>query len=267
MTVIMPRGRQENTVGIDAIKRAASAVELFSEPLVVPDAGPREPETYWQIVITGALDARQFGPNWFRIIGLIDENEAEVGLKSMTAVTVPNAPGVQAPANLMQFDVGAFAGAVVHDRWAIQTVKEENRQRIVDIAATVFTRLNEVYVSAFGINRNWVQKLSKLTARNFLGTKLSNAGLAFPKGDASGQISYECKIGESRTTIQLAPAGPDDKWLGVFYNRHHPINYPDKFTYVDVGTQIREAADVDWKTAEQYGSDLAAQIKLTEGGQ
>jgi len=249
----------------ERLKEAASSVGLPSSELVIPPAPKKSPIDNWQIVVAGHIDPRQIFPTWLQLIGCIDENECSIGKASLQMAAFPKPSlGFSGPAlaGFVQFDVGPFAVTVVPDKWIIQTVTEKYCSRLVDVTAAVFTKLNEIYVSAFGINKNWTVVLKSIAAGKFLADKLAASGLPWPVGNAEGQVIYKATTGDLETNISIGPSELDKDWLNISYNRHHAI--VGHAGYYDVGKMIREQAENDWSSAVQYGAELTASIPRVE---
>ena len=249
------------------LREAASGVDL-KMPQVPVVAHPKEVDL-WQIVVTGTIDPRQFGPLWFQLIGCINEQEFLAAQRSLVVVGIPpqgQSPlpmGAIPPINLCQFDVGPFAVIVTADRWTIQTASEDQRGRILDVTVVVFRKLNEIYVNAFGVNRLFGVSTSTSTAKEFLASKVAAADFGLPEGNAESQISYTQHRPDFDTMIQLTASPLDPRRVNILYNRHHPIKTPAQ-GYFDVGEMLIDVAESDWNSALEYRTRLGESIARAE---
>ena len=255
----MAKNRPKSSPLMDRLRAAAEKVQFAAPPKIEITA--RDQDEHWQIVVTGTIDTRQHSPNWYRLIECISEAELEEAKKTLTVVQVPipaPATGVGRQPNVCQFDTGQFAIIVVPDRWIIQTIHEHQRARIAEVASIVFRRLNEIYVSAFGVNRLRAVRTHPLLSKQFLADRLARTGLAFPAGKGSGQVTYTLN-GDVDTNITVFPSPVEEHRLTVTYNRHHQI-IPQE-GYYDVGEMITKSAEPDWASAADYASQLTEEIQ------
>ena len=253
--------KPDKASALELLRAATAPVELPSSASVVPPSPPQD-QDLWQIVVVGTIDPRQHHPSWYRLIDCISESELDTAKQTATIVIMPPQTGPRF--DVVQFDVGPFAVIAMQDRWTIQTVTKGNRERIVRVASAVFTKLNEIYVSAFGINRKFALPLRSATARQFIATRLTATDLALPSGDAEGELNYKVHGEGTDTTIRILPSPSSERWLEVFFNRHHPILLGKVLGYFDVGKAITDNAERDWAQASQYSESLENSIKRTE---
>lgn len=254
----MAKNRPKSTPLMDRLRAAAEKVQFAPAKIEIT---ARDAAEHWQIVVTGTIDTRQHSPQWYRLIECISESELEEAKKTLTVVQVPLPPtgtGVAQQPNVCQFDIGQFAIIVVPDRWIIQTIHEGQRGRIAEVASTVFRKLNEIYVSAFGVNRLKALRTHPLPSKQFLMDRLVRTGLAFPAGKGGGQVTYTLN-GEVDTNITVAPSPIEEHRLTVMYNRHHQIVIQEG--YYDVGEMITKSAEPDWVSASDYASRLTEEIQ------
>ena len=140
---------------------------------------------------------------------------------------------------------------------------EQNRQRIVEVAAIVFTKLNEIFVSAYGVNRFFDVTTTRASAKQLLARKLISAGLALPEGNAEAAINFVHHDAGFDTSIQIQ--SPEDKRLSVLHNRHHQSPFASTVAgYFDLGKELRDHAELDWTAADEYRAKLSETIKRAE---
>jgi hypothetical protein len=266
MTDDMPKGKRNTGIEFDPVRLAASMVKVPGSELLIPAAAAPQPIELWQLVVTGNIDARQHHPLWYHIIECINKDELEYAKQTLVAVGLPTVVGqaTMSQTSMCQFDAGPFSVITVADKWTIQTAKRENCGRMINVASVVFKKLNELYVSAYGVNKLFDLKLSSTTSGQFLSDRISSAGLAIKKGKGSGQITHTQNLNGSDVLIQLSQSPTGDRWLHVLHNRHHPLVY-DEAKYIDLGELLNQNAESDWSSASQYGSELAEQLAHAEG--
>lgn len=254
----------------DRIADAMSNVGLPSLQQMIPPAAPPEPVDIWQIVVVGTIDARQHHPQWYRMIGCIDDGELKAALSTLAMGVIPTSPGMPVQVSVCQFAVRSIILIVQPDRWVIQTFDKDQCNRIIEVASLVFRTLNEIGIVAYGINKLWGLKLGRLSARRFLTDKLAAADLALPTGDTEATITYAQHSPDfSDTVIQLSPLAGNEQWLTIAYNRNHSVAEKNKKAgvtgYFDLGKMILDDAQSDWQVASDYGSALAQCVKRSEG--
>ncbi len=239
----------------EKLKEAAAAtiVPTIQPPLAmtVQQSSPN----LWQIVLAGTIDPRQHHPLWYQLIGAITPEEAKDAQTKSPSMSGPN---------LSLFDVGAFAVISTPDQWAIQTVTEANRSRMIDVAARVLIKLNEITVRAFGINRQAAIPVQNLTAQGLLTSAVSLTHWPLPSGQPVGAaIVYSTHSDLYDTHIQISPA--DNSLLAMTFNRSYPIRPPSPPTnlvqYVDVAKLIRENAEPAWNDAAKYVVQLSNYLR------
>src|SRR5580692_2634049 len=120
----------------DRVASAIASIELPKAHSVIP--AEHEPDL-WQIVVIGTIDPRQHQPGWYRLIGCLSDEEQKVANRSLLVVGFPTQLGLASQAGTCQFDAGPFSVTVTPDRWVIQTLKENEREKITEVAIRVFT--------------------------------------------------------------------------------------------------------------------------------
>src|SRR6185437_16002494 len=116
----------------ERLKAATDAVD-FPRPDSLFPIQELSPDV-WQVVVTGTIDPRQHVPEWYHLIGCLSDEELVLAKKSAVIVSIPPQM-VPMQANTCQFDAGPFEIIAVQDKWTIQTVTENNRSRMLDIAS------------------------------------------------------------------------------------------------------------------------------------
>lgn len=248
----------------DRLKEAASSVSLPGAAIVIPPAPVAEPTSVWQIVVAGTIDPRQHAVEWYQTIGCLSSAEEFARAKqSLVAVIVPENAAAGPQPTVVQFDTGVFAIVANFDRWIIQTSSEDNCKRMLDVASQVFKKLYELPIRAYGINKTFALRLHKLSATQFLADQLASTDLGLPSGKASAQLTHTRRGDESDTMIQLSQSPLGEKWLSVLYNEHHPIR-PLQGGYFDLGPLLVAHAEADWKSADNYRTELSECIARAE---
>src|SRR6266516_4152417 len=81
----------------------------------------------YSIVVAGSMNPRIHHPSWYRLVGIISESEAEVALNDEETFCVP--PGAH-----FKLPSGCEIGCQL-DRWSIQTDREDQTEKILEITA------------------------------------------------------------------------------------------------------------------------------------
>jgi hypothetical protein len=237
-------------------RQATGALKAAADAVPLPSANVPQEQTFWQIVVVGHIDARQHLPQWYRLIDCISDIEMNAAVQSAAVLVMPPTPGLPTQASV-QFDAGPFLISCIPDKWAIRTVSEAHCVRMIDVASKVFAKLNEIAVTAYGVNR--VFSLSTPgSAKQFLADRVMQANLALTKGDSECNLMYVTHYEESDTLIAVGPSALDVNALQVTYNRNHRITTSSG--YFNLGGLLKRDADPDWQAAAEYSSALARAI-------
>jgi len=219
------------------------------------DAIPAVEPKFYSIVIIGAMNPRLHYPLWYKLIGLLTEEESDASRESKDFSITQLAA---------QFSFDDCRIVCLMDRWEINTTKEENRGRILQIACGVFEKLNETPLTAFGFN-TWADlntdcpKIGPVLAKIAEDTGLGFSG----DGEKNCQFAYTKSQGFQTVQIVVRPSAILESMIWVAYNSTFAIE-PQK-GYFDLTPRLQEHFDPHWKNAVAFAAGVVKRVSEFSG--
>lgn len=172
----------------------------------------------FSVVVLGAMNPRIHHPFWYELIKVISEDERKASL-ALPVIVTPAAA---------QFSWMGFTIICTADRWEMRSREEKDLQRVVETAATIFDRLNDTPVTAFGINCDHVIQKPDVDFAGALAAAIGSARLGMPGESAcDGQLLTRRKVTkkDTRLTLSLGVSTTVDSpsQLRIANNFHHEI--------------------------------------------
>jgi hypothetical protein len=170
------------------------------------------PTSLYNIVVLGTMNPRLHHPLWYRMQGCITEEEE----KAAADITIVKP--------LAQFSAGRMTIICTDDRWEIRTHNEKLRERLLDIASIVFTKLYETQIVAIGFNTladliAGVPSVPRVLGR--LGGELS---LGFePADNLACEFGFRKRESLKMTVAAVLASSIHDTMVHVRYNSHHDM--------------------------------------------
>jgi hypothetical protein len=216
---------------------------------------PGEPRLY-SIVVLGAMNPRLHYPLWYSLIGALTEDEANSGRESKDFSVTPYGT---------QFAFADYRIICLMDRWEISTALVEHRERILKIACTVFEKLNETPISAFGFNTFADLGTSAAKVNDVLALLASRTGLGFSNdGERSCQYFFINTKSFQTTNITIRPSAIRENMVWVAYNSHFVIE--SQKGYYDLSKELIRYFDPHWKEATAFSDGVIRRISEIAGG-
>jgi hypothetical protein len=205
----------------------------------------------WSIVVAGNIDPRQHHPLWYQQIGCLSEEECKAAMAKPLAITPPFAT----------FDTGTLLVVAQEDRWHIQTSDPNSRARLIEITDTVFKKLWEAPVIAFGINCRLFSKTRAMNVTPILTKKLLGAGLGLPlDASADTKIVWSAPTTDYTSTASIGTMPIAQDHVLITYDRHHPIPRSPELKYFDLGEFVAKFAMRAWDDARAFLSGVVDEI-------
>jgi hypothetical protein len=225
---------------------------VFSDDAAfMPSEPPKGHGDFFSIVVIGAMNPPIHHPLWYRHINAISEEEEKAAAEWHALVVISQF------AQLRIHDINIVCQS---DRWEINTRTESQRQRMLDIACAVFTRLDETPVSRFGLNT----KVDRTTAVADVNGKLAGmlAGLGFGFDAARAKkcmIRYSVAEGDHSANIDITSSLSHQGAIAVAYNTEYEPKVSVGINF-DLSAMFRARFDVDHRAALDAIERVVARI-------
>ena len=171
---------------------------------------------FYSIVVTGAMNPSIHHPSWYRLVELIDEDEADEAYQNKNTFAMPP---------LSQLETGGFKIVCQEGRWEVQTQRAEKIERLWNLAATVFDDLlKHTPVSAYGFNFNYRRSTKCNEVARILADELANTALGLMADNAiGGELIFRRKCDDGHTTMTVIRPAKHASSVSVNNNYHYPL--------------------------------------------
>lgn len=187
--------------------------------------------SFFSVVVVGAMNPRVHSPAWYKLVGLVSEDEYEKAIQSVT-FAVPQFARVELPRIEIQCQEG---------RWEASTHHAEDSDRLAELAESVFdTHLKHTPIQSFGYNFHFTFETPSESGPTIL-EALRGSNLSKDWDDAiTGQFSVVRRRADfvQRTEVQA----PSKKAVTIATNYHHQLQKPEadkKPAFIDMGPEIK----------------------------
>jgi hypothetical protein len=211
------------------------------------------PSDLYLVIVSGSMNPSIHHLVWYRMIGAIDESELQAALRTPFNTTTPV---------VSQFQVGTPALTVncQAGQWSIQSSDASLWNRMVDIAALVFAKLNETPVSGYGLMAQRHIATAVADVKSVIAKSLSELDLGLPSGKivasniVSTVIEGDCKVG-----VSIQPSVLNER--AVFGLYHRQYDAPKlQGEYFDLGSLLHGRFAPFLSGADKFFSDLVAAV-------
>ena len=154
-------------------------------------------QDFFSIVVLGAMNPRIHHPTWYRLVGLISEQEEQQALESGLLVTPPVA----------QFQCPGFVVLCQEERWEVQTNRSELFVRLRDLTSRVFDELlNHTPLNRYGFNFDYVRSTEAPDVAKLLAQAIVSLPLGLRAGNAAaGEIVLRRYEDDHTIAVTLRP--------------------------------------------------------------
>src|ERR1035438_6023217 len=108
----------------------------------MPD--PAIPRNAYSVLVAGLMNPSIHHPQWYRLIGAIDDDELDSSLKSGTSGTTPIA-------SRLEFGSPSLTVMCQPNLWMIQSTDDSSWTRMLRVASLVFAKANNPTMTAYGL--------------------------------------------------------------------------------------------------------------------
>jgi hypothetical protein len=211
---------------------------------------PAQPSEMYVIVVAGMQDPRQHHPLWYKLIGVLSEDESRVAVSSTVATP-----------ELTMFDAGVFSVMCDRNRWQIATQDQTLCERIKNVTSTVFDdKLFQIYVYAIGINcllnpeSGSVKQFGAVLAR-----VVNSKGFIPPiEGEQNCRLTFVSDAQQRRTHVEIGESPIAPSRLFVSHNVHREV--PKQDGYYTLSGQLQHC-ESDWRHGRQFASETVRRLE------
>ena len=129
----------------------------------------------YSVLVAGSMNPMLHHPQWYRTLGVIDDEELAAALRDGLTGTTPFG-------SRFQFGTLPLIVTCLPVQWSIQSSSSESWERMIRIAAAVFAPTNNPSIRAYGLVSN--RHIDADTdVKSSLAAKISGLRLGFPRGE------------------------------------------------------------------------------------
>jgi hypothetical protein len=218
----------------------------------MPEAVAPPRDSYF-VVVSGAMNPAIHNPQWYRVIGAIDETELQASLKILSNSTTSFSSQVQ-------FGSPPLNVACQPEQWWIQSSDAGSWPRMLVVASLVFARLKETPLISFGLLAQRHIETDTSDIKSLLAASLIELNLGLPSGKSTGSniiLSVVEQDYEATTSIQ--PSNFSERSVFVLYQRQHEVPKAPS-GYVDLGVLLKARFDQYLSGSAQVFTDIVAAV-------
>lgn len=201
------------------------------------------------------MNPRIHHPSWYRLVGLFDEEEADIATKTTGTLITPPLSQVQTPRLMI---------VCQDDRWEIRTSDSNEVSRLQDIASKIFDEiLPHTPVTAIGFNFVLRRATEAEDVGGYLATSLTNTPLGLRDTAAvSAELTLRRSFEDRIVVVSIHPAPEDKQSLLV------ASNYEYRFRgekIIKLGELIARRYGIDKTDAEEQTALIVEAINSSVG--
>jgi hypothetical protein len=201
----------------------------------------------YSIVVAGSMNPRIHHPSWYRMVGIITEQEADAATKDDGTFCAPAGARFSVQEN--------FEIICQLDRWSVLTDREDQTERILEIASKTFKILAHTPVHAVGINSNFIRQTSVSDVGLMLGKAVGSLGFDLHgEGQESAEVTMRWTVKGRQLNVAVAPIAGIPSHVEVRVNAH----------YHEFGELLGEHFDLDVVFRQHFEDDIQTARQLTE---
>jgi hypothetical protein len=222
---------------------------------LMPDAGAiaAAPRELYFVIVSGAMNPAIHNPQWYRVIGAIDEAELQASLKIPSNSTTSFSSQVQ-------FGSPPLSVTCQPEQWWIQSSDAGSWSRMLEIASLVFARLRETPLVSFGLQTQRHLDTGASNIKSVLGASLVALNLGLPTGKSTGSnIALSVVDQDYEVTTSIQPSYLSERSVFVLYQRQYEVPKAPS-GYVDLGVLLKARFDQFSSGSKQVGIDVVAAV-------
>jgi hypothetical protein len=224
----------------------------------MPDAEVTTPREAYFVVVSGAMNPAIHNPEWYRVIGAIDEAELQASLKIPSNSTTSFSSQVQ-------FGSPPIFVGCQPEQWWIQSSDAGSWPRILEIASLVFARLKETPLESFALQAHRHLETDGSDIKSVLAGSLIELNLGFPSGKSTGSTMTLSVVEQDyEVTVSIQPSYLSERSVFVMYQRQYEIPKAPS-GYVDFGVLLKARFDQFSSAFSQIGRDIVAAVNTRIG--
>lgn len=228
----------------------------------MPEAVAPPREAYF-VVVSGSMNPAIHSPQWYRVIGAIDEAELQASLASPSISTTSFSSHVEFGSPLLSITCQS-------ETWWVQSGDKNSWPRMLEITSLVFDRLKETPLKTFGlvVQRHIETEASDI--KSVLASSLADLNLGLPSGKSTGSVMSVSVVQEDHeVTSSIQPSHLSER--SVFIQYQHQYEVPKAPSgYVDLRVLLKSRSEQfrlrSEKAFTEIVSSVNARVKGTSNG-
>jgi hypothetical protein len=218
----------------------------------MPEAVAPPRDSYF-IVVSGAMNPAIHSPQWYRVIGAIDETELQASLKIPSNSTTSFS-------SQLQFGSPPLSVTCQSEQWWIQSSDAGSWSRMLDVASLVFARLKETPLVSFGLVAHRHIESDGSDIKSVLAASLIELNLGLPTGKSTGSnITLSVVEQDYEATASIQPSYLSERSVFVLYQRQYEVPKAPS-GYVDLGVLLKARFDQFQSGSGQVFTDIIAAV-------
>jgi hypothetical protein len=208
----------------------------------------------FSIVVVGAMNPRIHQPQWYRMIGAIDESELQAAQNTQMVIS-------QAISQFRFSSDPVIAIVCAAEQWNIQSNSDAVWDRMLKIASITFSKLSETPISAYAFNVQKHFKTDLDSVKDELAEAISGMGLGFPVGKSIGSIIHTDLIEDDyKIHVSVQPSLNGESSVFIAYNSEYQAPAAPSGGYFDLGRLMSGRFAVHQEKSKKVMGDVVASI-------
>jgi hypothetical protein len=217
------------------------------------DAEVTTPREAYFVVVSGAMNPAIHSPQWYRVIGAIDETELQESLKIPSNSTTSFSSQVQ-------FGSPPLAVTCQPEQWWIQSSDAGSWARMLETASLVFARLKETPLVSFRLVTQRHIEADASDIKSVLARALIELKLGLPTGKSTGStIALSVVEQDYEVNASIQPSYLSERSVFVLYQRQYEMPKAPS-GYVDFGVLLKARFEQFLSGSAQVCTDIVAAV-------
>lgn len=219
----------------------------------MPDAEVTTPREAYFVVVSGSMNPAIHSPQWYRVIGAIDETELQASLKIPSNSTTSFS-------SQLQFGTPPLIVSCQPEQWWIQSGNVASWPRMLEVASLVFSRLKETPLGSFGLVTQRHIETDASDIKSVLAASLIELNLGLPTGKSTGStITLSVVEQDYEATASIQPSYFSERSAFVLYQRQYQVPKAPS-GYVDLGDLVKARFDHFQLGSQTVCTDIVAAV-------
>jgi hypothetical protein len=219
----------------------------------MPDAEVTTPRDSYFVVVSGQMNPAIHSPQWYRVIGAIDETELQASLKIPSNSTTSFSSQVQ-------FGSPPLSVNCQSEQWWIHSSDVGSWPRMLEVASLVFARLKETPLESFRLQAQRHLATDASDIKSVVAGSLIELDLGLPTGKSTGSnILLSVVEQDYEVTVSIQPSNLSERSVFIMYQRQYEVPKAPS-GYVDLGALLKARFDQFSSGSAQVCTDVVAAV-------